>query len=48
MAAGSGALCANRSTIGVHTVVGAIALTRMFEVAYSIAALRVRPAVAQP
>jgi hypothetical protein len=43
MAAGSGAVCANRSTSGVHTAVGAIALTRMFWLAYSIAALRVRP-----
>src|SRR5580704_15198495 len=43
MAAGSGAVCANRSTSGVHTTVGAIALTRMLRAAYSIAALRVRP-----
>jgi hypothetical protein len=43
MAAGSGAVSANRCTSGVHTAVGAIALTRMFWPAYSIAALRVRP-----
>jgi hypothetical protein len=43
MAVGSGAVSANRWTSGVQTAVGAMALTRMFLAAYSIAALRVRP-----
>src|ERR671935_3011728 len=43
IASGSGASFANFSTSGVQTTVGAMALTRMFLSAYSIAADRVSP-----